>query len=300
MRTERIKAVMIALLVVANIITASLIAVNFKNRDYYDKKTVEEAYRVIEDGGMEIARGILESKKESFFVYTGGIYASLYGDVIAVYGEFEGSTAGDVSIKSAEGRLILRADGTFSYTKDGESVRELDTERLPDVTDEGRIRKNVEKTAEAFIKADALSSCPSNRESAAKVTYELLSVHFDAEARLYIATYYQSFDGVRASQGGARIAVRDAQVICAEGELSFIYPSERGDCDSTDVLNIIFSEKAHLEAIGKSEMTLTEITYFYRVYDSAAGKRYFIPMCRVDYDDDEFYSVYNLISGKRE
>ena len=89
-------------------------------------------------------------------------------------------------------------------------------------------------------------------------------------------------------------------MISAKGEFSFIYPTEKIPADCIDMLNVVFSEKAYFKDSGNVGGIISDISYFYKVYDSAEGKRYFIPMCRVEYENTTNHSIYNLVSGNRE
>ena len=287
MNVKNLKIVIAAILTVANIFFIVMISLNFHHRNYYDRNTVEKAYNIIERDGMKISRGILERKQKKFYVYTGGMYISLFDDIISVYGELEKSSSGDVSVVSGEGRFVFHSDCTFDYTKDGENGNRLyEDMTLPDVSETGRIKKNAK--------------CFSNSKSSVKTDIEIEKILFDSSSVTYIVYGYQTFEKEKVSEEGVVFVIRNGEVVSAKGEFSFIYPTEKIPADCIDMLNVVFSEKAYFKDSGNVGGIISDISYFYKVYDSAEGKRYFIPMCRVEYENTTNHSIYNLVSGNRE
>lgn len=301
MNVKNLKIVIAAILTVANIFFIVMISLNFHHRNYYDRNTVEKAYNIIERDGMKISRGILERKQKKFYVYTGGMYISLFDDIISVYGELEKSSSGDVSVVSGEGRFVFHSDCTFDYTKDGEDGNRLyEDMTLPDVSETGRIKKNAKKIIDNFLRTEDLSKCFSNSKSSVKTDIEIEKILFDSSSVTYIVYGYQTFEKEKVSEEGVIFVIRNGEVISAKGEFSFIYPTEKIPADCIDMLNVVFSEKAYFKDSGNVGGIISDISYFYKVYDSAEGKRYFIPMCRVEYENTTNHSIYNLVSGNRE
>lgn len=301
MNGKNLKIVIAAILTVANIFFIVMISLNFHHRNYYDRDTVEKAYNIIERDGMKISRGILERKQKKFHVYTGGMYISSFDDIVSVYGEIEKSSSGDVSVISDAGRFVFHSDCTFDYIKDGEDEKRLyEDTALPDVSETGKIKKNAKKIIDNFLRIENLSKCFSNSKSSVKVDIEIEKILFDSSSVTYIVYGYQTFEKEKVSKDGVVFVIRNGEVISAKGEFSFIYPTEKILADCIDMLNVVFSEKAYFKDNRNTGDIISDISYFYKVYDSAEGKRYFIPMCRVEYGNTKNYSIYNLVSGNRE
>ena len=171
---------------------------------------------------------------------------------------------------------------------------------LPDVSETGRIKKNAKKIIDNFLRIEDLSKCFSNSKSSVKTDIEIEKILFDSSSVTYIVYGYQTFEKEKVSEEGVVFVIRNGEVVSAKGEFSFIYPTEKILADCIDMLNVVFSEKAYFKDSGNVGGIISDISYFYKVYDSAEGKRYFIPMCRVEYENTTNHSIYNLVSGNRE
>ncbi|MGN1095309.1 MAG: hypothetical protein ACI4QR_02865, partial [Eubacteriales bacterium] len=262
---------------------------------------IEKVYNVIEKSGMNVRHGILEGKQKTFYVYTGPSYIEEYDDILSLYGEMIPSSSADIVVKTMSGGLMtLRPDGTFSYLSDGEESLPEENTSLPDVTETGRIRKEMTKLICDFLHLTELEKCEINKKSVVEVSFSVDKVYFDSSSMTYSVKCRQIFGSEDVSDTGVLFCVREGEVVSACGVFSFIYPTERLSADCMDTINIIFSEKSYIEKNGYTSVTLSDISYFYRIYNSAEGKRYFIPMCRVGYEKSSLYGIYNLVSGKRE
>ncbi len=301
MNVKQLKAATAILLILANLFFVLLIAVNYRNKNYYDSETIENAYKAIESGGIKVLRGILERKQPTFYVYTGSRGISACDDILLLYGSLPEhyNIGDDVSVVSEEGIFTFHRDGSFAYKTFDEADRTLGGEVL-DVTAKGKTKKDIKDIICGFLKTDELEECESNRKSGVKVDISLESVYYEPTAQTYSVTAYQTFDGERISSDGIEFIICGKEVVSAEGTFSFVYPTEKLSADCIDTLNVMLSEKAHFSEYVPEGLTLTEITYFYSVYDSADGKRYFIPMCCVFYNKTDVWGIYNLVSGKRE
>ena len=158
----------------------------------------------------------------------------------------------------------------------------------------------LEEAIESFLKLDELKKCDSNKKSNIDVDIYLEKILYDPETKAYVVEVHQTFDDDRVSSDGVRFVAYDDIIVSANGTFSFVYPVEKMPADCIDTLNIMFSEKNYFGGKAQTGLVLSEITYFYSVYDSADGNRYFIPMCRVLYNKTDVFSVYNLVTGKRE
>lgn len=302
MNIKRLKIVTALLLIAANICFAVLLAVNFRNKNYYDSETIENAYKAMESGGMSVSRGILERKQQSFCVYTGARGISSCEDILLLYGTLAEhyNVGDDVSVVSEQGKFNFYRDGSFSYETSGEKITPENGAEYSDVTAKEKVKKEIKNTICEFLKIDELEECESNRKSNVNVDLSVDSIYYEPKTETYTVKAYQTFDGERISSGGIKFIVYEKKVMSASGTFSFVYPTEKLSADCLDALNIIFLEKTYFGDDVQEGLLLSEITYFYSVYDSADGKRYFIPMCHVFYNKNDIWGVYNLISGKRE
>lgn len=301
MNVKQLKAATAILLVLANLFFVLLIVVNYRNKNYYDSKTIENAYKAIESGGIKVSRGILERKQPAFSVYTGARGISACDDILLLYGSLSEhyNVGDDVSVVSKEGIFTFYRDGSFVYKTFDGAQSTLDG-TFSDVTAKGKIKKDIKEVICEFLKTDELEECESNRKSGVKVDISLESVYYEPTAKVYAVTACQTFDGERISSDGIEFIICGEEVVSAEGTFSFVYPTEKLSADCIDTLNVMLSEKAYFGEQVPEGLTITEITYFYSVYDSADGKRYFIPMCCVFYNKTDVWGIYNLVSGKRE
>lgn len=302
MNVKGLKSAIAAFLLLANICFIVLIAFNLRNRHYYDSDTIENAYSAIEDDGFGVARGILERKQRRFSVYKGAYDILSCKDILALYGTVaEGYSAGnEVSVVCEAGEFTFYRDGTFEYAVESAVELPEGTAQLQDVTAQRKVRNMLKQAVEELLKMDELEKCDSNKKSNADVELYIEKISFDPDTSAYIVDAYQTFDGDRVSANGIRFVSYDEIIVSASGTFSFVYPTEKIFADTLDVINIMLSEKKHFEETDMKDIIISEIAYFYSVYDSADGNRYFLPMCCVLYDRADVFGIYNLVSGKRE
>ncbi len=302
MNVRSLKSAIAAFLLLANICFIVLIAFNLRNRYYYDSDTIENAYSAIENEDFGVARGILERRQRSFSVYKGAYDILSCGDILALYGTVAANynTGDDVSVVCDAGEFTFYRDGTFEYSMNSSVELPESDAQLQDVTAQRKVRKMLKDAVEDFLKMDELEKCESNRKSNVDVELYIEKISFDPDTRAYIIEAYQTFDGDRVSESGIGLAAYDEIIVSAAGTFSFVYPTEKMFADTLDAINIMIGEKNYFEENYMQELVISEITYFYSVYDSADGNRYFLPMCCVLYDRADVFGIYNLVSGKRE
>ncbi len=301
MNVKKLKLALILLLVVANAFFAVLIGVNFRSKNYYDAETIKNAYRAIENGNINVAFGILESRQQSFSVYMSEKEISSCDDILSLYGERASSdTAEDTTIISDGGVFQFGRGGSFFYKSTNDYTEPMTNAVYSDVSSERKTFSNMKKIVREFLKLKELSKCASNKKSKVDVDVILESVFYEASTETYTVTAYQTFSGEKISDSGMMLIIHDGNVTRASGTFSFVYPTKKIFAECIDALNILFLEKDHFKDEKHNGIILSDITYFYSVYDSADGKRYFIPMCRVYYNKQELSGVYNLVSHKRE
>lgn len=302
MNIKRLKILTVIFLAAANICFAVMLAVNFRNKNYYDFDTIENIYKVMESSGIDVAHGILERRQPSFYVYTGVRSIASCEDILLLYGEPNNisSSGEDVSVISRQGRFDFYRDGSFSYHASGyDAFSELEDEYV-EVSAKWKLKKKMKNAICDFLKIEELKKCESNRKSVVDVDVFIEGVYYESATQTYKVTAYQTFDGDSISEDGMEFLLRGEKIISAGGTYSFVYPTQRLPADCFDTMNIMIMEKTFFGENVPDGLTLSEITYFYNVYDSTDGNRYFIPMCCVFYNKNGVISIYNLVSGKRE
>ncbi len=301
MNVKKLKLAFILLLVVANAFFAVLIVVNFRSKNYYDAETIENAYRAVENGNINVSRGILERRQQSFSVYMCEKEISSCDDILEIYGERASSDgAEDTTVISDGGVFQFARGGSFFYKSTQDNAEPRTNASYIDVSSDKKISGNIKKIVRDFLKIKELSKCDSNRKSEVDANVALESIFYDPITETYTVTAYQTFGNEKISDDGMMIIIYGERVTRASGTFSFVFPTKKIFAECIDALNIMFLEKDHFKNETQSGIVLSDMTYFYSVYDSADGKRYFIPMCRVHYNKQDLSGVYNLISHKRE
>lgn len=301
MNVKKLKLAFILLLVVANAFFAVLIVVNFRSKNYYDAETIENAYRAVENGNINVSRGILERRQQSFSVYMCEKEISSCDDILEIYGERASSDgAEDTTVISDGGVFQFARGGSFFYKSTQDNAEPRTNASYIDVSSDKKISGNIKKIVRDFLKIKELSKCDSNRKSEVDADVAVESIFYDPITETYTVTAYQTFGNEKISDDGMMIIIYGERVTRASGTFSFVFPTKKIFAECIDALNIMFLEKDHFKNETQIGIVLSDMTYFYSVYDSADGKRYFIPMCRVHYNKQDLSGVYNLISHKRE
>lgn len=293
MHWKDLKTFAIAVLLVVDAVFVFCIFEHWYAERYYRNNLIDSAVSVFESSGLYVERSFLEKRKERPPVYVGisdaeSLLESLENPDVYLQREKNG-----IRMSGAEGTFFFGYDFSFSYRKEDDS--EMPSGLIH--TENWTLLTGSEQAAVCeYVSADFLQSLlPENGKY--KYTPECLAVYASGEDS--IAVFILRFGNME-TENKIFCRVSDGEVVSADGTLYTAFPDERKKAENFGLCNILFEEKAYIDALDESERkqsyTVADVSYSYGVYFDETVF-YFVPLCRITYADGES-RTYNFISGE--
>lgn len=293
MHWKDLKTFAIAVLLVVDAVFVFCICEHWYAEMYYRKNLIDSALSVFEESGLYVDRSFLEKKKERPPVYDGALESENLSESLERLGGSLQREEKGIHVSREDGAFFFGYDFSFSYRS--EEGLELPSELLH--TKNWTLLTGGEQEAVCeYISVDFLQSLlPVNGKY--QYTPECLAVYGSGEES--IAVLILRF-GKMKTENRILCRVSEGKIVSADGTLFTAFPNERKKAENIGLCNLLFEEKAYIDALDESERkpsyTVTDVSYSYSVYfDENAF--YFIPLCRITYADGES-RTYNFISGE--
>ena len=296
MHWKDLKTLAIAVLL---IVDAAFIFFIFKHRYteiYYQKNLIDSSLSVFETSGLYVDRSFLTKKKERLPVYQGILYSDGLSETtkaLSNRGYLRQIDEKGIHWIGAEDVYFFGYDFSFSYhaQEDAEMPSQsLHTEEKF-LLDEGDRKNACVRISSDFLKA----LLPTN----GKFEYDLGCNAVYGIGEEYIAVFSVYLENIK-TENEIYCRISDEKVSAADGLLCTVLPSTRKKAENIGLCNILFQEKAYIDALDESEKklsyTLKDVSYSYGVYFDG-NVFYLIPLCRIAYEDGE-NRTYNFISGE--
>ncbi len=301
MSWKRLKTFAIAILLVMNAIFLFLILQRNYRATHYDRDLIDSAIAVFRKSELYVGRSILSEETVSLPVYTGIVEnGTLREHTIIRAIESEGfrviDEPGGLRCKNAVGEFYFGNDFGFYYSELGRYDRPSDllaTERYILLSSDHGAKESARNTVKNFLEKYRFLS-----QEEPESDYEIAYSKVYSSGVNHIVTLSQRIDGVPI-HGNISFLVSGGRVVSADGILVTRMPESRQRAETVDVLNILFAEKAYLDAREDiiAPRIVSDVSYAYAVYFDADEKFYLIPLCKVSYVGGDV-SVYNCVSGK--
>ena len=293
MHWKDLKTFAIAVLLVVDAVFVFCVFEHWYAERYYRNNLIDSAVSVFESSGLYVERSLLEKKKERPPVYAGisdpGYLSELLDrpDVVLQHEE------NGIWASGEDGTFFFGYDFSFSYRR--EESREIPSELV--YTENWVLLSGGEQTAVCeCVSADFLKALLPVDEKY-QYTPECLAVYGSGEES--IAVFILRFGNIK-TENRIFCRVSEGKVISADGVLCTAFPTERKKAENTGLCNLLFEEKAYIDALDESERKtsyiVAEVSYSYGVYFDE-NIFYFIPLCQITYTDGES-RTYNFISGE--
>ena len=293
MHWKDLKTFAIAVLLIVDAIFIFGIFEQRYSEKYYRNNLIDSAVSVFEASGLQVDRSFLEKKKESLPVYQGTLDSEYLSESFERQGALLQSEEKGMRLYTEDGVFFFGYDFSFSY--EGKEGFEKPSELIH--TDEWVLWEGGEAAALCeYVSSDFLKSLlPANRKY--KYVPECLAVYGSGEEG--IAVFSLRFENMQ-TENKIFCRVSEGAVVSADGMLCTAFPNERKKAENIGLCNLLFEEKAYIDALDESERkspyTVADISYSYGVYFDE-NVFYFIPLCRITYADGEC-RTYNFISGE--
>ncbi len=306
MSWKNLKIFAIILLLLMDISFLFLIVRRDYRSAHYNEEQIDAAINVFRKSELYIDRSFLTESIVSLPVYTGNTEQDSLAHTAVVRtltaaGYRLSEEPGGLRCSNALGEFYFGDDFSFYYTEKGRYDRPsglLATERYIHLTEGSTYRQEAMDVANGFMERYAFLS-----SGGEEFGYEISCSEAYSSGVNYIVTLTQRIDGVPI-YGEICVLISGGRVVAADGIFVTSAPADRKKAETTDLINILFMEKAYLDekfreggSFSYTPMVLSEVSYAYAVYFDVEGTFYFVPLCTVRYTNGETRS-YNCVSGK--
>ena len=305
MNWKKLKVLAIALLLLVDGFFLFMIVQRNYHSTHYDGEVIDSAIGVFRKSELYVDRSFLEDKVVTLPVYTGRAVSDLSQTAVArtliAAGYRLSEVSGGIRCTDAIGEFYFGNDFAFYYTEHGLYDRPSDllaTERYIRLTPENVYRQDALRVAANFVARYNLRSLGEGA-----FDYEIAYGEVYSSGINYIVTLTQRIDGVPI-YGEICLLISGGRVMAADGVFVTSSPDRRESAEMTDLINVLFMEKAFLDeryreggSFSYTPMVLSKVVYSYAVYFDAEGTFYFVPLCTVSYMNGESRS-YNCVSRK--
>lgn len=265
MNWNKVKTVMIWILIAANVILAHTLFMRYRNMNYISEEALDSVCGLLAEAGVTIDASVISRRKPDLYVYESertDTYQTQTAELLsgsAVVRRFMTPAESEVTseITMENGDIYRFGRGfSFSYLHAGEDGAELEaalnsyhtagTDVLKTTAD---ARENaIIKLVTTFLLASAKADEEASNETAS-VGFAEVTVRFDAEQRWYLVSGVQSIDGVPLFGNSIQCIVREGSITPSmiTGTWCFLFSQRRYSSPLYDQLNILFSEKKRAE-----------------------------------------------------
>lgn len=306
MSWKKLKTFAIVILCVMNLSFLFLILQRNYRATHYEEDLIDSVISVFRESELYVDRSFLSEKVVSLPVYTGVAERESLSELAVVRAIEEAGyeireEPGGIRCENAVGEFYFGDDFGFYYIEKGRYDRPSDllaTERYILLKENESNKEETLRVVDAFLeKYDFLSA------QSARYGYEIAYSAVYSSGVNYIVTLSQSIDNIPVHEEIC-VMVSGGRVVGADGIFATGVPASREKAETVDIVDILFEEKAHLDAVYRANgsfsytpMVLSEISYSYAVYFDAAGSFYLVPLCEVRYANGDV-RTYNCVSGK--
>ena len=265
MNWNRVKTVMIWILIAANVILAHMLITRYRSINYISEEALDSVRGLLAEAGVTIDASAVSRRKPDLHLYESertDTYQAQTAELLSgstVVGRFMTPAESDVTseLTMENGDLYRFGRGfSFSYIRAGEDAAELETALAAYRSDGAGALKTVsdarenamtEQTA-SFLLASGRANEEASNETAAEGLAEV-SVRFDAERQWYVISAVQTIDGVPLFGNSIDCIVREGESTpsMVSGTWCFLFSQHRYSSPLYDQLNILFSEKKRAE-----------------------------------------------------
>ncbi len=294
MNWRTLKIFAIVALIVMNLVLLGTILERRRSISYYDDALVKNSMTLFAESGLEIDEAYLREKIQTPSAFLGTFDQQALNRLSLAFssqGYTVTETANGFCFRDSDEEFIIGNDFSFSYFY-GENM-----ERPQAILAYGDSVRVTEPrfTVGPFSVAKAFLFDIPNLWDSEKYAYGFVEdgVYYVEGGTVIIVR--QTVNGA-VLEDGIALLIREGRVCAAEGRFAMVLPEGVGSAQTVGLLEILFSEKEMISALG-SPKTVEDISYTYAPYFDADGSFYFVPMCRIAYTDG-VCRTYNFVSGE--
>lgn len=307
---NRLKLVLAAVLLGANLLLLYLIGTQARALRYIPDESVQEVKRLLQRDGISLSEDAMSVKKQSLVIYSGEIGDTYYVGTAEALSQ----SAVSLSFNTPNGVVISMENGDRCVFEGGFGIRyeaagflslletagfsELQPSAVQDGTLETlspREQRALLSTVENFLSA---VNPRAERQTAYDMTRE---VHFsgrDAETQVLFLACGQRIRDTEITTLSAVFAVLNGEVIGMKGDWCFSEVQTTYFAQLYDQVNILYKVKDHILADSTaSHNVVTSLALAYAVYYRADSDLfYLIPTWQIDTDMGTTY-ILNALNG---
>ncbi len=308
---SRLKLVLAAVLLCANLLLLYLISVQAWSSGYIPDESVEQMKKLLEQDGITVAEEAFSSKRQSLVIYSGEIGDTYYADIAETLSD------GDVSLSfnTPNGVVFSMENGDRCVFEGGFGIRfeasgfasmleasgyfnpELAAEELPRGLDSLSAR-GERAAADAVRGYTAAEKSRGERSVLFEMEDEILWCGLDADTGIVFAACSQRIRDTEIATLSAVFAILDGKVIGISGEWCFCDVQNTYSAQLYDQVNILYKVKDHILADSTAtRKVVTSLSLAYAVYyRSDSDQFYLIPTWHIATDEGMTY-ILNAVNG---
>ena len=307
---NRLKMVLAAVLLLANLLLLYLIGTQARALRYIPDESVQAVKLLLEREGISLAEDAMPAKKQSLVIYSGEIGDTYYVDTA----ESLSQSSVSLSFNTPNGAVFSMENGDRCVFEGGFGIRyeaagfasllekagfsELDpgamrAGKLESLS--SREERALADRVQSFVEA---ASPRAERQTPYDMTYEMHFCGRDTDTQVLFYACSQQIRDTEITTLRAVFAVLDGDVIGMQGEWCFSDVQTTYVAQLFDQVNILYKVKDHILADSTaSHNVVTSLSLAYAVYYRADSDLfYLIPTWQIDTDTGATY-ILNAVNG---
>ena len=307
---NRLKLVLSAVLLAANLLLLYLIGTQARSLRYIPDELVQEMKVLLEGDGISLSADALSTKKQSLVIYSGEIGDTYY---VSTAESLSGSAV-SLSFTTPNGAVFTMENGDRCVFEGGFGIR-YEAEGMASLLDtagfsvlelaavragmleelSSRELRALLHTVENFLAAQKPRA---ERQTPHDMDHEVYFCGRDAKTQVLFLACGQRIRDTEIITLGAVFAVLDGKVIGMKGDWCFSDVQTTYTAQLYDQVNILYKVKDHILADSTaSHNVVTSLSLAYAVYyRSDSDLFYLIPTWQIGMDTGETY-VLNAVNG---
>ena len=308
---NRLKLVLVAVLLFANLLLLYLLSTQAWSLRYIPEESVQQVKLLLERDGISLSEDALPAKKQSLVIYSGEIGDTYYVDTA----ESLSDSGVSLSFNTPTGVVFTMENGDRFVFEGGFGIRyeaagfsslletggfvELDSteEKMPRALEalSAREQRALADTVRSFLAAGKIRA---ERQAMYEMAEEIRFCGRDAETQVQFFACCQRIRDTEITTLSCVFAVLDGKVIGMNGEWCFSDVQTTYSAQLYDQINILYTVKDHILADSTAaHKVVTSLSLAYAVYYRADSDLfYLIPTWHVATDEGQTY-ILNAVNG---
>jgi len=298
---EKLKLVLVGVLVLANAVMFALVRSYYLETEYIPEETLTEMMELLSRDGIAVAESTVDTKKHRLVICEGSRGDTYIEDTASALSQ----SGKELSFNTPDGYVLTMKNGDRFAFSSGFGIRYLSGNapesytwngESPSLRETGTLESAAAQKAVVQFLERAL---PEERDVPSELRAEFVSIGTDSESGVVYCSCVQTANDAQIGNCSAVFAVFDGCVIEMNGAWCFSQIDATYSAQLIDQINILYSVKNKvLEERTENSAAVTEIrslTLGYAAYfEAETDSFYLIPVWNASLSDGRKYTVNSL------